>query len=100
MTHFGASEDVDGQLAELAEPSRRLGDPRSRAGSRDVCRPACGPRSLEHVDAETAAAYDQAAPPEQLYAGLERYWRKRAEAVSASAECASSSYPGLDVADG
>jgi len=35
----------------------------------------------EHVDAETAASYEQAAPPEQLYAGLERYWRKRAEAV-------------------
>jgi hypothetical protein len=29
----------------------------------------------------TLPAYLQAAPPEQLYAGLERYWRKRAEAV-------------------
>ena len=29
---------------------------------------------------DAAAAYEQAAPPEQLYAGLERYWRKRAEA--------------------
>jgi hypothetical protein len=28
-------------------------------------------------------AYAQAAPPEQLYAGLERYWRKRADAVPA-----------------
>ena len=28
-------------------------------------------------------AYEQAAPPDQLYAGLERYWRKRADAVSA-----------------
>ena len=32
---------------------------------------------------EAAEAYEQAAPPDQLYAGLERYWRKRAEAVSA-----------------
>jgi glyoxylase-like metal-dependent hydrolase (beta-lactamase superfamily II) len=29
------------------------------------------------ADEQTAAAYTQAAPPEQLYAGLERYWRKR-----------------------
>ena len=28
---------------------------------------------------EIAAAYVQAAPPDQLFAGYERYWRKRAE---------------------
>ena len=27
------------------------------------------------------SAYRQAAPPEQMYAGLSRYWRKRAEAL-------------------
>jgi hypothetical protein len=27
-------------------------------------------------------AYIQAAPPDQLYAGLERYWRKRPEAAA------------------
>jgi hypothetical protein len=26
---------------------------------------------------EVALAYRQAAPPEQLYAGLKRYWKKR-----------------------
>jgi len=34
------------------------------------------------ADPDTAAAYAQAAPPDQLYAGLERYWRKRQDAAA------------------
>jgi glyoxylase-like metal-dependent hydrolase (beta-lactamase superfamily II) len=81
MTHFGAAEDVDAQLTEL---SRRLGDWAARARELDLESFVASVRTeiAEHVDVETAAAYEQAAPPEQLYAGLERYWRKRAEAVS------------------
>ncbi len=80
MTHFGATEDVDDQLAEL---SRRLDDWAARAREQDLDGFVEGIRAAisAHVDAETAAAYEQAAPPEQLYAGLERYWRKRGEAV-------------------
>jgi glyoxylase-like metal-dependent hydrolase (beta-lactamase superfamily II) len=80
MTHFGASEDVDDQLSEL---SRRLDDWAARARDGDLEAFVSGVRAevAEHVDAETAAAYEQAAPPEQLYAGLDRYWRKRADAV-------------------
>ena len=80
MTHFGAAEDVDDQLTEL---SQRLDDWAGRARDQDLDGFVAGVRQeiAEHVDAETAAAYEQAAPPEQLYAGLERYWRKRAEAV-------------------
>jgi hypothetical protein len=80
MTHFGASEDVDDQLSEL---SRRLDDWAARARDGDLEAFGSGVRAevAEHVDAETAAAYEQAAPPEQLYAGLDRYWRKRADAV-------------------
>jgi glyoxylase-like metal-dependent hydrolase (beta-lactamase superfamily II) len=83
MTHFGVGEDVDGQLAELSE---RLDDWAARAREQDLETFVAGVRDeiAQHVDAETALAYDQAAPPEQLYAGLERYWRKRAEAVNAS----------------
>jgi glyoxylase-like metal-dependent hydrolase (beta-lactamase superfamily II) len=81
MTHFGASEDVDDQLAELA---RRLDDWAGRARDQDLGAFVASVReeTARHVDAETAACYEQAAPPEQLYAGLERYWRKRADAVS------------------
>ena len=83
MTHFGVSEDVDAQLAELSE---RLDDWAARARDQDLDAFVAGVRDevAQHVDAETAAAYDQAAPPEQLYAGLDRYWRKRSEALSAS----------------
>ena len=83
MTHFGSSEDVDDQLAEL---SARLDDWAARAREQDVDAFVAGMRDeiAQHVDADTAAAYEQAAPPEQQYAGLERYWRKRAEAVESA----------------
>jgi glyoxylase-like metal-dependent hydrolase (beta-lactamase superfamily II) len=82
MTHFGPSEDVEAQLGELSD---RLDDWAGYA--RSVQREAFVERVrrevAEHVDSETAKAYEQAAPPDQLYAGLERYWRKRDEAVRA-----------------
>ncbi|HWC87896.1 MAG TPA: MBL fold metallo-hydrolase [Solirubrobacteraceae bacterium] len=79
MTHFGSAEDplrhleaMHGRLDDQAELARR-GDRDAFLGrvARDVA--AAG-------DAETAAAYAQAAPQDQLYAGLARYWRKREEA--------------------
>lgn len=83
MTHFGESEDVDAQLAELAA---RLDDWAARAREQDIDAFIAEVRKeiAEHVDSDTAAAYEQAAPPDQLYAGLQRYWRKRADAVSSS----------------
>lgn len=80
MTHFGASEDAEAQLAEL---SQRLDDwaQYARSAERESFVERVRAEVSGHVDAETAAAYEQAAPPDQLYAGLERYWRKRAEAV-------------------
>jgi glyoxylase-like metal-dependent hydrolase (beta-lactamase superfamily II) len=79
-THFGETEDVSAQLSEL---SLRLDDWAGRAREQDLEAFVDGVRAeiASHVDPATAAAYEQAAPPEQLYAGLERYWRKRAEAV-------------------
>ena len=37
------------------------------------------------AEAGTTGAYEQAASPDQVFMGLERYWRKRAEAASESA---------------
>jgi hypothetical protein len=34
---------------------------------------------LDQTDAATVECFEQAAPPNQLYMGLERYWRKKAE---------------------
>jgi hypothetical protein len=36
-------------------------------------------RVREDADDATTERFIQAAPPDQLYLGLERYWRKRAE---------------------
>jgi glyoxylase-like metal-dependent hydrolase (beta-lactamase superfamily II) len=78
MTHFGSSEDVADQLAELGSRLDRWADwVRTQdletfvAGIQAEIEPESG--------SELAATYRQAAPPEQLYAGLERYWRKRAD---------------------
>jgi glyoxylase-like metal-dependent hydrolase (beta-lactamase superfamily II) len=78
MTHFGAAEDVDAHLAELG---KRLDVWALLARDHDEAGFMAGVR--EEIAAastrEIAAAYEQAAPAEQLYAGLSRYWRKRAD---------------------
>jgi hypothetical protein len=37
----------------------------------------------ENADPDTAEAFFQAAPPDQLYLGLARYWSKKAEKEAA-----------------
>jgi glyoxylase-like metal-dependent hydrolase (beta-lactamase superfamily II) len=78
MTHFGATTDVDAQLDELearldawAEQARILDADEFIAMVEQAVGAEGGP--------ELAAQYEQAAPPYQLYAGLDRYWRKRSE---------------------
>ncbi len=85
FTHFGLAEDVDAQFDDLAS---RLDDWAQRARREDQDQFISGVNAEIEALAEdgTPAAYTQAAPPEQLYAGLTRYWRKRAEAVAAAAE--------------
>ncbi|HEX8977419.1 MAG TPA: MBL fold metallo-hydrolase [Solirubrobacteraceae bacterium] len=76
MTHFGAGEDPAAQLAELEARldewswlARELG----RAGFITEVQA----QIWRHGSAAQAAAYQQAAPVEQLYAGYERYWSKQ-----------------------
>ncbi|HUA71589.1 MAG TPA: MBL fold metallo-hydrolase [Solirubrobacteraceae bacterium] len=82
QTHFGMSDDPEAQLDEL---SARLDDFAERAREQDLETFVAGVRAEieEHADPTLLEAYEQAAPPDQLYAGLERYWRKRAEALAA-----------------
>ena len=81
MTHFGAGDDVEGQLDEVG---RRLDEfaELARGSDRDTFI-ATVRRTIE-ADAgpELLPVYEQAAPPDQLFAGLERYWRKRGEKAS------------------
>ncbi|MGZ4230155.1 MAG: MBL fold metallo-hydrolase [Solirubrobacteraceae bacterium] len=82
MTHFGASTDVDEQLAEVG---RRLDDWAKRVGEMELGEFVDWLR--EEIadgasDPDLLATYTQAAPPEQLYAGLARYLSKRAESTA------------------
>ena len=80
MTHFGSSEDVEAQLSELGG---RLDEYAGRARKQEQEEFVAGLRAdlAAGVDEALVGAYTQAAPPEQLYLGLERYWRKRADSV-------------------
>jgi glyoxylase-like metal-dependent hydrolase (beta-lactamase superfamily II) len=80
VTHFGDSEDVATQLDEL---ERRLDDWAERVRAQDLDTFVAGVRDeiARSVDSAFHTAYEQAAPPEQLYAGLDRYVRKQAEAL-------------------
>jgi glyoxylase-like metal-dependent hydrolase (beta-lactamase superfamily II) len=77
LTHFGQVTDVAdhlhrvrSSLTDAADSARLDGEERFIARLEDGIREATDPATME--------AYEQAAPPEQLYQGLERYWRKRA----------------------
>jgi glyoxylase-like metal-dependent hydrolase (beta-lactamase superfamily II) len=81
MTHFGSSDDVEGQLEEVG---RRLDEWAELARGVDMETFIEDVRGTVEANAgaELAAAYGQAAPPDQCYMGLERYWRKRRENAS------------------
>jgi hypothetical protein len=78
MTHFGATEDVEHQLDELdarLDAWSRL----ARDEGRETFVSTVQEEILRDGSPEQAAAYEQAAPVEQLFAGYERYWSKKAE---------------------
>jgi glyoxylase-like metal-dependent hydrolase (beta-lactamase superfamily II) len=83
FTHFGCAQDVDSQLREVGG---RLDAWAVRAREQTQEDFIAGVRREIEAGAQPEAgpAYEQAAPPDQLYAGLTRYWSKRAERGSAS----------------
>lgn len=84
LTHFGRVADPEAQI-ELVRESLSRNAGRAR-GSNEEAFVAALEQDLGHsVDAETATRLRQAAPPEQLWLGLERYWRKRGEREAAAA---------------
>jgi glyoxylase-like metal-dependent hydrolase (beta-lactamase superfamily II) len=79
MTHFGAADDVDAHLDEL---EGRLDEwaALARGGDRDSFMAAVRSQIASAArPPEVADQYEEAAPADQLFAGLERYWRKRDE---------------------
>ena len=81
MTHFGDAEDVSAQLDAL---ERRLDAWAALAhdGDRERFIATVQEEIQRNGSPEQAAAYQQAAPVEQLYAGYERYWAKREAAAA------------------
>lgn len=84
LTHFGRVEAVEEQIGRMRRRLAREAE-LARAHGEDAFLAAL------HADLGEAAGeldgvperYLQAAPPEQLYLGLERYWRKRAQEAAA-----------------
>jgi glyoxylase-like metal-dependent hydrolase (beta-lactamase superfamily II) len=77
LTHFGQVTEVTDHLHRIraallasADSARLDGEERFIARLEDELGEATDPATVE--------AFEQAAPPNQLYMGLERYWRKKA----------------------
>jgi glyoxylase-like metal-dependent hydrolase (beta-lactamase superfamily II) len=81
LTHFGRVEDVGPQLERLGRALRSNAQ-RARRGDRERFLAEVEAEVEAEADPETAERLRQAAPPEQLWMGLERYWRKRSRSVA------------------
>lgn len=83
ITHFGVYEDVEAQLAAL---SRRLDEfaQHARDQDRDGFIATVSDEILRGAEADARDAFTLAAPLDQLYAGLERYWHRGAGAQTSS----------------
>jgi glyoxylase-like metal-dependent hydrolase (beta-lactamase superfamily II) len=79
LTHFGPVDDAKEHIALMREQLRTWAE-RVRDGATAEAFARAAEEDLQaRADAETAEAYEQAAPFWQSHAGLERYWRKRRE---------------------
>jgi len=79
LTHFGRYEDVPEQIERVRRHLAEWGPLARDLGDRDEFVARLERHVRESAAEETESRYVQAAPPEQMYLGLERYWRKRAE---------------------
>lgn len=81
VTHFGAADHVESHLARMEAWLRDATDQAQR-GDREAFAGWLGER-FESQGSEVADRLRQAMPPDQLWLGLERYWRKRREREAA-----------------
>jgi glyoxylase-like metal-dependent hydrolase (beta-lactamase superfamily II) len=81
LTHFGVVEGTE----EIAEHVERLRESlntwseRVRSGMTEQEFVAAAKADVAASEGENASLYERAMPPDQSYAGLSRYWRKRGE---------------------
>jgi len=83
LPHFGVVEDPEEHIARMRERLHTWAE-RVRNGATEEEFVQAAEAELEEagVDPDRAAAYTQAGPLWQSYAGLARYWGKRAEAAA------------------
>jgi glyoxylase-like metal-dependent hydrolase (beta-lactamase superfamily II) len=81
LTHFGPVTQVEDHLHAVRTALLEQADLARQAGEEEFVREV--ERAGKDVDEETSARFSQAAPADQLYLGLERYWRKKAESEAA-----------------
>jgi glyoxylase-like metal-dependent hydrolase (beta-lactamase superfamily II) len=81
LTHFGRVDEVAPQLERLRAGLRANAE-RARSADRERFLASLEADIDSHVDAGAAARLRQAAPPEQLWLGLERYWRTREQSAT------------------
>ena len=80
LTHFGPLSDVEEQLHRVRTAlTNQAGLVQSGGEERFIV--AIEDRLREALDDAAVESMEQAAPLDQLYLGLERYWRKKAEAA-------------------
>jgi glyoxylase-like metal-dependent hydrolase (beta-lactamase superfamily II) len=82
LTHFGVFDDVERHLAGLRETMRAWAE-RVAHGMDEPTFVAAARADVAASDPDEVEAYDNAAPYWHCFLGLERYWRKRAEAATA-----------------
>ena len=79
LTHFGPADDLAGPARGRPRGARPTGRAARTLDEEDFV--AAVRQGLQAPgDAAAAASFEQASPPAQVWAGLQRYWRKRAEA--------------------
>jgi glyoxylase-like metal-dependent hydrolase (beta-lactamase superfamily II) len=81
LTHFGAVEDTGTQIERVREWLADWG-PKARDLEKDEWVAQVTER-MHEAGEEIGTRLVQAAPPDQLWLGLDRYWRKRAEREAA-----------------
>jgi glyoxylase-like metal-dependent hydrolase (beta-lactamase superfamily II) len=77
LTHFGEVDRPEAHFEVVRERLREQGE-LARELSAEEFESRLRERTAEAADEETAKALLQAVPPEQQWAGLDRYWRTRA----------------------
>ena len=81
LTHFGVFDDVERHLKVLRETMRSWAE-RVAHGMDEATFVAAARADVLASDPDEVEAYDRAAPYWHCFLGLERYWRKRAEAAT------------------